>query len=210
MKKKYYAYVVPARRARGVTGSWTECEKIVSGVSGARYRAFKAEAEARAWLAEGAVYAEQKISGALAARKTKKPLESGIYFDAGTGRGRGVEISVTDEKGNNLLHRVLPRALINEFGKHRLGKEATNNYGELLAMKYALKLALKERVKRIFGDSKLVIDYWSKGHIREKKVAPETVLLAGEVSNLREKFKAAGGRVARVPGSVNPADLGFH
>src|SRR3989344_6938970 len=107
MKKKYYAYVVPAKHVRGVTGSWTECEKIVSGVSGARYRGFKMEAEARAWLAEGAVYAERKTPVAYGAKKIKKPLESGIYFDAGTGRGEGVEISVTDERGRDLLADVL-------------------------------------------------------------------------------------------------------
>ena len=209
-QKKYYAYVVPAKHVRGVTGSWTECEKIVSGVSGARYRGFKMEAEARAWLAEGAVYAERKTPVAYGAKKIKKPLESGIYFDAGTGRGEGVEISVTDERGLDLLADVLKRGKVNRFGKHLLGRGVTNNYGELLACRYALALARKRRIKKIFGDSKLVIDWWSRGFIREKKVAPETVKLAAQVKKLREEFARAGGKVAHVPGSRNPADLGFH
>ena len=41
------------------------------------------------------------------AAKPRPTLEPGIYFDAGTGRGAGVEISVTDEQGKNLLHKAL-------------------------------------------------------------------------------------------------------
>lgn len=209
VRKKYYAYVVPARHVRGVTGSWTECEKIVSGVSSARYRAFKTEAEARAWLAEGAVYAERKISVALAAKKTKKLLESGIYFDAGTGRGDGVEISVTDERGRDLLADVLKHGKINRFGKHLLGKGFTNNYGELLACRYALDLARKKRIKKIFGDSKLVIDFWSRGFAK-KGVAPETRKLALQVTRMRRKFEKEEGVMTHISGRDNPADLGFH
>lgn len=204
---KYYAYVLPQQNRSGITEGWAECEKLVSRESGARYKAFRFRAAAEKWLRAGARYEQQHDGSARRASFTIKP---GIYFDAGTGRGRGVEISVTDEQSKNLLHKVLPRALINEFGKHRLGKEATNNYGELLALKYALDLALKDGGTRIFGDSKLVIDYWSKGLIRKKKVVPETVVLATKVKQLRKKFEKSGGGIARIPGSVNPADLGFH
>ena len=79
-----------------------------------------------------------------------------------------------------------------------------------MALKYALKYAMKEEEKSIFGYSKLVIDYWSKRQIKKKDVAVKTVKLAMEVSSLREEFEESGGVVSRIPGGDNPADLGFH
>lgn len=153
-KKKYYAYMVPGG-SRGVTDDWKTCEGFVSGKVGARFMAFNGRDDAERWLMAGARY-EIKVKPAWR-------LEPGVYFDAGTGRGKGVEISVTDEKGKNLLHKVIPKKDVNRFGKHLVGdSSATNNYGELLALRYALAIAKKTRVKKIFGDSKLVIEYWSR------------------------------------------------
>ncbi len=199
-KKKYYAYFLPSTGKEGLTDNWPDCEKLVKGKMDARYRGFKTRDEAESWLRAGARY-ELKIP---------KKLEKGIYFDAGTGRGEGVEISVTDEHGKNMLHKTLSKTDLNKFGKHLVrDKNATNNYGELLACKHALTLALREGVKKVFGDSKLVVDYWSKWHVK-KDVAEETFALAREVAALRDKFEKKGGEVARVSGDDNPADLGFH
>lgn len=203
-KIKFYAYIVPSKEKQGVTENWTECEKHVNGVASARYRSFDSREAAAEWLHSGGEYEKRPP-------RVKARLMPGVYFDAGTGRGDGVEISVTDEKGMNLLTKVLPRAKLNRFGKHLVTHaDATNNYGELLALKYALKYALKEEEKSIFGDSKLVIDYWSKYQIKRKDVAAKTVTLAEEVSELREEFESDGGVVSRVSGADNPADLGFH
>lgn len=199
-QKKYYAYLLPNKKS-GVTDNWGACEKVVSGVVDARYRGFPSKEDAHAWLGRGAHY-EIKVC---------LKLEPGIYFDAGTGRGEGVEISVTDETGKNLLHRAMKKKDLNLFGKHRVRQDdATNNYGELLALRYALEVAKKEKVKKIFGDSKLVIDYWSRHRAKRKELPPETVGLLDEVAKMREKFEAAGGSVQRISGGDNPADLGFH
>ncbi|MDP3772107.1 MAG: RNase H1/viroplasmin domain-containing protein [bacterium] len=237
MPKKYYAYLLPNNGTRGITENWNECEKLVSGIASARFRGFPLRKDAETWLAAGAPY-EPKV---------KKKMPVGIYFDAGTGRGRGVEISVTDENGKNLLHEVLSPEKINRFGKHWIfNDDATNNYGELLACFYALELALQHIEKlpslrhaepqakhpdtltgflphgtptgarndkdylHISGDSKLVIDYWSKGLVREKLVAPETIELAKKTAYLRKQFEALGGTITRISGDDNPADLGFH
>jgi len=217
-KIKFYAYLVPrASGARGgqpvsgVTDNWKQCEKMVSGKYGARFKAFESREEAAAWLAAGARY---DAKSSLAARK----LEAGIYFDAGTGRGEGVEVSVTDERGKNLLHKAVSKQQLNQFGKHLVGggsggassSGATNNYGELLALRYALEIARKMRVKKIFGDSRLVIDYWSKWRIKRNELPEETVELANEVAEAREEFESRGGTVERISGGRNPADLGFH
>lgn len=206
-KIKYYGCLVPETGKSLVTSDWKECEKLVSGVAGARYKSFPTEKEAEDWLKAGADYGPSK---ARVKKEKQKKLEPGIYFDAGTGRGEGVEISVTDEKGKNLLHKALSKKELTKHGKHLVGKEATNNYGELLALKYALQIAEKEGIKKIFGDSKLVIEYWSRWAIKKKEVASETVALALEVSRIREEFEKNGGEVGRVSGDVNPADLGFH
>lgn len=195
---KYYAYLIPHTGEKGVVQSWQECEKMVSGESGARFKGFSTREEAQEWLEQGADWA------------FKKELEHGVYFDAGTGRGRGVEVSVTNEKGASLLFEVMPKKKINQFGTYRLGSEATNNYGELLACKYALQIALKRNIKKVFGDSELVVSYWSKGFIKKKELPQKTVRLAMSVAKLRKKFETAGGEIIVIPGADNPADLGFH
>lgn len=206
----YYAYLIPHTGAHGITDNWDDCKKIVSGKTGARYKGFKIKKEAEYWLEHGADYSTGgKQSRGEQSRTIKKRLAKGIYFDAGTGRGQGVEISITDEKGNNLLGTILPKKYINRYGKHLIGNHVTNNYGELLACKYALMLALRENITHVFGDSKLVITYWSKGHIKNE-VAAETIKLARVVAGLRHEFELKGGKLAHVSGDHNPADLGFH
>ena len=207
-KPKFYAYLVPAmagaKAAFGVTDNWKTCEKMVSGKAGARFRSFETREDAEAWLAAGAKY---EAKPAPAYRK----LEAGIYFDAGTGRGQGVEVSVTDEHGKNLLHKAVSKEELNQHGKHLIAdRDATNNYGELLALRYALEIARKMKIKKIFGDSRLVIDYWSKWRMKRNELPEETVALAREVAKMREAFEEAGGTVERISGGHNPADLGFH
>ncbi|OGZ00354.1 MAG: hypothetical protein A3B13_00065 [Candidatus Liptonbacteria bacterium RIFCSPLOWO2_01_FULL_45_15] len=198
--KKFYAYLVPRTGKSGVSDNWEKCRKIVSGEYGARYKGFKTREEAEKWLKLGASY-EIKIV---------KKLEQGIYFDAGTGRGQGVEISVTDENGKNLLHKSIPKNELNRFGKYLLDSDATNNYGELLAMRHAIEIAGEKKIKKVFGDSKLVIDYWSKWRFKKNDLPEETVELAEKVSRLRSDFEKRGGAIKRISGGDNPADLGFH
>ncbi len=195
---KYYAYLILATGEQGVTTHWKECEKKTKGIP-ARYRSFTSERDAKAWLAAGAQYES----------KPQIKLQPGVYFDAGTGRGNGVEISVTDERGIDLLHTVLAKSKINKFGKHKVTGKVTNNYGELLACKYALKYAMKHDIAQIFGDSRLVTEFWSKGFTK-KDIAPKTATLAKEVAKLRSAFEKAGGTIEHISGDHNPADLGFH
>ena len=212
--KKYYAYFVPRTNKKGITDDWKECEKVIKGEHEAKFKGFKTRAEAEEWLKQGANYGV-KIQ--------KFWLAAGIYFDAGTGRGAGVEISITDERGHDLLNKILPRSEINRHGKHLVRGNVTNNFGELLACKYAIEIALKYRIKKIFGDSKLVINYWSKGIAKgistpalpslpstKKFLSQETIELVLASAKLRKKFENAGGDIEYISGEDNPADLGFH
>ena len=196
-KKKYYAYQVDIEK--GITESWSECQRIVTGIPAAKYKSFESRGEAERWLEAGANYRIKHIAA-----------EAGIYFDAGTGGGNGVEINVADPRGNGLLFKVLPEAKLSAKGHYKIPGTVTNNYGELLACKYALTIALQDNTQKIFGDSKLIIDYWSNGFIKADNVSPDTVDLADEVKYLRRQFEGRGGKIVRISGGSNPADLGFH
>jgi len=195
-KKKFYAYKIDGQE--GIAKNWDECAEIVGGESGAKYKGFETYDEAAAWLAAGADYSVKHIAP-----------ETGIYFDAGTGKGNGVEINVTDNRGSGLLWKILPEKKLDHKGHFALGGRVSNNYGELLACKLALEIALKDDARKIFGDSALILDYWSKGHIK-KEVDHDTIELAKQVARLRRQFEAGGGQLIKISGGSNPADLGFH
>ena len=93
MKNKFYAYLVNGKS--GVTDNWPDCQKLVSGKLGAKFKGFVKKEEAELWLSLGAKYEIKRLS-----------VKDGIYFDAGTGAGNGVEISVTDKNGKSLLSKV--------------------------------------------------------------------------------------------------------
>ncbi|MDO8470680.1 MAG: ribonuclease H family protein [bacterium] len=201
MKKtlpKFYGYFLPTSNQKGVTDTWAECEAKVKNVQGARFKGFSTREAAQQWIDEGSDYSN------------KETFSPGVYFDAGTGRGNGVEVSVTDEKWQDLLSHVLPKSYINRYGKHSLPEGFTNNYGELLGCYLALQIALKLGIKKVYGDSSLVIDYWSKGMIKKEDMPEDTIELSRETTTLRKKFESQGGRIEKVSGDANPADLGFH
>lgn len=189
-KKKYYAYSINGEN--GIVDSWDECQSIVSGKK-AKYKSFESKDQAERWLQMGADYSLKNTASV-----------DGVYFDAGTGLGMGVEISVTDKNGKTLLKEG-----VNERGNFLIKESVTNNFGELLACKFALEIALEKNCKKIFGDSKLILEYWSRGYIK-KEIPEETRKLAQQVKQLRYEFEKNGGEVLHISGGSNPADLGFH
>ncbi len=200
-KDKFYAYYLEEDRVSDIVTTWSLCQKRIKGKR-ARYKSFKNEKEAKSWLDNGAKYEDKN--------EIKANLQEGIYFDAGTGRGIGVEVRVTDVKGDSILDRLLEKNKINEFGNYLCKEGSTNNFGELLGIYIALKIAIKEKKMNVFGDSALVINYWSKGFIKKENVNEETLELSKKVKKLREIFEEQGGRIDYVSGNYNPADLGFH
>jgi len=95
------------------------------------------------------------------------------------------------------------------YNNYLLGKDITNNYGELVGLFLALKLALKTNDLEIFGDSNLVIKYWSKNRFKQD-LPDKTKEMIIKVINLRKEFEKKGGKVSFISGDINPADLGFH
>lgn len=205
MAKKFYAYFLENENTYGIVESWDECKNLVQGKK-ARYKSFPTKIEAENWLNSGANY-EKK---AEIKKEVQKKLPVGIYFDAGTGRGIGVETRITDVNGTPLSYFNSYGYIANEFGNIHLGKEKTNNYGELLGLLLALDIASKGNYKTVYGDSNLVIYFWSKGIFKRDKLPLETVELILKVIEARKKFELSGGSVEYISGDYNPADLGFH
>lgn len=213
-KQKYYAYFFDEKN-NGIVDNWGECEKIVHGTK-ARYKSFIDKSVAQEWLDSGASY-ERNIGLNAPINAT---LEKGIYFDAGTGRGIGVEVRITNENKENILDKISPSALKkllkdttwikNEFGNIQVEPGKTNNFGELIGFYFALNCAkiLKQNV--ILGDSRLVIDYWSLGRFHESNLESDTINYINKVILLRKEFEKNKGVVKHISGDINPADLGFH
>lgn len=200
MPSKVYAWY-NSNLDNGIDKNWNTCKERKA----LRYKSFKNLQEAQDWLDNGAKYDKPKIE-----------LNEGVYFDSGTGRGRGItEVRVTDKDKNSLLkHLINPRFIqwleslgwkINEFNNIELDIHKSNNYGELLGLYLALEIARKLGYTDVYGDSKLVIYYWSKGQYNN--LPKDTVKLIEKVTENRKNF---GGNIRYINGDFNPADLGFH
>ncbi len=205
--RKVYAF--RTETGDGIVDSWDECERMVRGRR-ARYRGFDDRDAARRWLDAGAWYEDRETEKRQALRAYP---EDAVFFDSGTGPGRGTEVRVTDRSGITVVHladheegRLVPE------GNIVLGRGRTNNYGELLACLLGIQAATKLGSKHVYGDSRLVLEYWSKGRVSRDKRAddPDLAALAEVTRCARARFEKGGGTLGRIPGGLNPADLGYH
>lgn len=67
------------------------------------------------------------------------------------------------------------------------------------------------KIKFIFSDCTLFVDSWSldlPNHAA--KMDQDKLKYAKEVILLRKQFENNGGRLGKIPGAINKADLGFH
>ena len=210
MKKKYYAYYFD-EKTNGIFDNWENCRDIAYPIK-ARYKSFKTKMEAELWIEKGGEKNEYNLKNII--------LEDAVYFDAGTGRGRGVEVRVTNNKKESILSEITSSNFqkflkdnnwfINEYGNIQLDNNKTNNFGELLGLILAIKCATKLKITKIFGDSNLVIKYWSKGAYHQDKLPAETVKFINFSIEERKKYEKNQGIIEHISGDFNPADLGFH
>lgn len=197
---KFYACFYVEENRGEIVFSWSDCQKKIKEKK-SRYKSFTSQKEAEEWILNGGEYTNKK--------EIQENLPEGIYFDAGTGRGIGVEVRVTDKYGNSLLKKYFSHD-VNEYDNFLMPENSTNNFGELKGLDFALDIAVKENCFNIYGDSSLVINYWSKGLVKKDNVNEETYKLALKVTGKREFFESVGGSVSHISGDFNPADLGFH
>jgi len=149
----FYAYILN-NGDKGIVNSWDKCEQIVKGQSSVKYKKFKTIEEATKFISNNGV--AENITPVLD--------KNAIYFDAGTGRGRGVEVRVTRSNGTSLLSYIKKNKsfmemlnkhnwFINEFDNIELGKNYTNNFGELVGI-YTAFVYAKERLRATFKDTR--------------------------------------------------------
>ena len=207
---KVYAYYLVNSGTSGILESWEECKKVVLKKK-ARYKSFENIKEAQEWLDSGAKYEKKEKNDIEISKIFQSDIDClAIYFDAGTGRGNGVEVRLSDYKGNPLLYKILPKEKINEYGNYYVAKHRTNNFGELVGLYAALVFAKKYDIKKIMGDSSLVLDYWSMGRYNAGNLESDTIKLIKKVTLMRKKFENRNGIIKKISGDINPADLGFH
>lgn len=138
--------------------------------------------------------------------------QDAVYFDSGTGRGHGTEVNVTTWDRKPLAHLVAPNERLTPFNTVQLSPGRTNNYGELLACLLAIRVARRLGLKTVCGDSRLALDYWSRGLVKRSQADadPDLARLVEMTAAERAAFEADGGTFYHVSGARNPADLGFH
>lgn len=225
---KFYAIYLVEENLKCVTNSWEECKEKTNGKN-ARYMSFTNSEKAYEWLKNGAEYEKKSAN--------KPILKDAIYFDSGKkGRLSFVKTRLTDVNGKDLITELdevnlylgseIANAVdgatlsIKEYNGNKvceiLNNSITNNMGELLAFIMACKLVVNRKEKNqeypklICGDSKLVLDYWSKGSYNGKALSKKTVNLISIAKKIRDSIEGYGVTFEHVSGDHNPADLGDH
>jgi ribonuclease HI len=203
---------------------------------GADFKAFPAKAGAEAYLgtdaAGPAVQCEAPLAASCATPRAWSggPLAGTIYVDGGHSSHTGEDAwgRVVDWRGVDLVAAwreeacvdletrdvVLPGGpavvLVARFADVRAQQ---NNGAELIAMVFGLRVAaLDSRVREICSDSELMVSWWSRrlGAKRRDEMDPRKVALIDELIASRRAFEARGGRIVKIPGGANLADLGWH
>ena len=176
-RNKVYAYCILDDNKfiveSNIVYTWDECQNIVKGKK-SRYKSFKTQTEAKKWLECGAEYESKSEKQDKLIDLFAELDRDAIYFDAGTGRGKGVEVRLTNFDGIPILYKIIGNSKINEYGNYYLSEGSTNNFGELVGLFSAIKYALKYNIHTICGDSSLVIDYWSKGRYNKENLGKDT------------------------------------
>jgi ribonuclease HI len=91
-------------------------------------------------------------------------------------------------------------------------KSQQNNYAELLSFLFTLRIAnVNKEVKEIKSDSDLIIKYWSNPEHNTNMTKDDNKnKYIKECKKLRKIFESNKGKITKVDGKVNLADLGKH
>ena len=86
-----------------------------------------------------------------------------------------------------------------------------DNFSIKFILSFLVNHSMRYRV--IGSDSNLIINWWSKGFVNadtKKAMSARKYELIQECALLRKNFEKQGGKIIKVEGSKNPADLGYH
>ena len=149
-KKKFY--VVWVGRQPGVYDNWADCAEQVNGFSGAKYKAFEKEVQARAAFASGW---EQFIGKSTPFILPPEVIADSISVDA-----------ACDDSPGNLEYRGVDTATGKEIFHQGPFQNGTNNLGEFLAIVHALALLKKQgQTTPIYSDSRNALSW-----VKDKRI----------------------------------------
>jgi len=211
-------YSVYQGRVPGVYKTWTECKEQTDGFSGASFKKFSTREDA-----------DKSFNGQVAESVSeKREDEFCIYVDGAHNKVTRDEAwgSVVDQNGKDLIEpykhllddmvlttknlpvgtRTLIIAKFNDVSTQQI------NGAELLSLIAGIRIAQEIKCLTVCSDSKLMTDYWSK------RLKPESKLKMDPLKSnwveylikIRQNFEKIGGKIEKISGDDNPADLGFH
>jgi ribonuclease HI len=223
-------YSVYKGKVPGVYKTWLECKQQTNGFSGASFKKFSTREDAdKSFSSFNSFnsFGSQVLESSSEKRKDEF-CEFCIYVDGAHNKRTRDEAwgSVVDQNGNDLVERYkhllddmvlttksLPvgtRTLI--IAKFDDVSTQQINGAELLSLIAGIRIAQEIKCLMVCSDSKLMTDYWSK------RLKPETKLKMDPLKSnwveylikIRQNFEKIGGKIEKISGDDNPADLGFH
>lgn len=156
-KPKFYA--VREGREKGVFTSWAECKNAIFGFSGAVYKSFESEAEARAWFQGESLtqsFAEGTNAGPSA---TSFIADYHVYTDGSYVDGR-YAWAYAFIKDDEVVYED------SDVGRNPAAATMRNVAGEIAAALYAVKRAAQMGVKIRLLHDYAGIAFWVTGEWR--------------------------------------------
>lgn len=209
-------YAVKVGKEIGVFNTWIECNERVSGYKGAIYKKFKTHYEALSFIQDKIIEIYNKstiiyVDGGF--NNFTKPYALGSVVN-----GYGLDIlnfypELTSDM--NIVTKTLPvgerNLVIANFNDVTIQQ---NNGAELLATIIGLRIAIYLnnigiKVTHILSDSQLIVNHWSN-KLNRTDLDPNKVKYINELIILKQNFMLQGGRLQKISGDENLADLGFH
>ncbi|MGL6098563.1 MAG: viroplasmin family protein [Fusobacteriaceae bacterium] len=237
MSTKFYAYILAESGESGVTNDWDKCKEKVNGVN-SKYMSFLSEREAYKWVEDGCTFSKKEMKKEdlldgiyfdSGKRGKKSYTRVRVTDKLGNDLLERLTASyclktkfVEDEVKINNSFKIARdffgcrKILLNKYNDNtclNLMISESNNVGELIGFHMACRIALSDNYtgdKKIFGDSKLVLDYWSKGVYNRKAIHGTVSDLIKDTRKLRIELEKEGYEFLHIPGGINPSDLGDH
>ncbi len=147
-----------------------------------------------------------------------------IYVDGGMNKQTGeyAYASVVDNNGQDLIEKYSflftdfqLRSVDLKYERRTIilcycpGVKQQNNLAELIAAICGLRIAIYENIDIVYSDSSLIVDYWSK-RIKTKDRERLTIYKYMLINNLIKLSKSFNGKLIKISGNNNLADLGYH
>lgn len=224
-------YAVKKGHNVGIYSTWGECEQQTKGYKNAVFRKFDTTEEAHEFI-NGTLNSSSKVNNIAIDISSLDPSKT-IYVDGAFNKKTGNDAwgSVVNGYSCDLIRWACSQGLLQDMEVKEVtlpkGKRwiivakfervtHQNNGAELLALIAGLRMAIhliknNVPITTVLSDSELVL-FWSI-RLKDESAAtfdPRKVYYIHELIKLRKEYESYGGKVEKVNGDFNPADLGYH